>query len=261
METLTKIKAAPEGMVLIPAGDFQMGSNDSDAEADEKPAHTVYADAFYMDVYEVTNAQYKKFVDANPQWRKDRILGNYHDGRHLSDWNGNSYPSGKGNHPVVYVSWYGAMAYAQWAGKRLPTEAEWEKAARAGLVGKKYSWGDSLDLSKLKQGGLNRDTIRVGSYPPNDYGLYDMAENVSEWCLDAYDENFYKTSPRRNPIAGVDSIAQITTNFTKVMSGRVLRGGLWEYPPKSLRVANRSRLLPFLSLNFLGFRCTSPMSP
>ena len=152
METPTKIKAAPEGMVLIPAGDFQMGSNDSDAEDDEKPVHTVYVDAFYMDVYEVTNAQYKKFVDANPQWQKDRILGNYHDGRHLRTWNGNSYPSGKGNHPVVYVSWYGAMAYAQWAGKRLPTEAEGGESGAGWLSGKEIPVGGFARSQQAKTG-------------------------------------------------------------------------------------------------------------
>lgn len=124
--------AVPEGMVLIPAGEFRMGSNDNEAEESEKPVHTVYLDVFYMDVYEVTNAEYKKFIDANPEWGKDRIPDDYHFGNYLKHWDGNNYPSGKGAHPVVHVSWYGAMAYSQWVGKRLPTEAEWEKAARGG---------------------------------------------------------------------------------------------------------------------------------
>ena len=105
-----------------------MGSNDSDADDDEKPVHTVYLDAFYMDVYEVTNAQYKQFVDANPEWGKDRMSSSSRSG-YLKHWNGNSYPSGKGNHPVIYVGWYSAVAYAVWAGKRLPTEAEWGKGS------------------------------------------------------------------------------------------------------------------------------------
>ena len=135
-------------MVLIPGGEFQMGSSYSEADDDEKPVHTVYVDAFYMDKYEVTNAQFKAFVNANPQWRKDRIPRAYHSGAYLSRWTGNRYPNGKSNHPVVYVSWYSAMAYAQWAGKRLPTEAEWEKAARGGLVGQKYPWGNSIDATR-----------------------------------------------------------------------------------------------------------------
>ena len=97
-------------MVLIPAGDFQMGSNVYD---NEKPIHNVYLDDFYMDVYEVTNAQYKKFVDANPQWRKDGIHRKYHDGDYLKDWNENNYPSGKGDNPVTLVSWYAANSYAE----------------------------------------------------------------------------------------------------------------------------------------------------
>ena len=248
--------AIPEGIALIPAGEFQMGSSDGDSDA--KPVHTVYVDAFYMDKYEVTNAQYKQFVDANPQWRKDRIPRSYHSGDYLNHWNGNRYPRNKGNHPVTHVSWYGAMAYSQWAGKRLPTEAEWEKAARGGLVGKKYPWGDSLDPSKANYGrGPNvGDTTPVGSYPPNGYGLYDMTGNVWEWCLDAYDEDFYKNSSRRNPVAGAGSVTYIINNFTNVKKSRVMRGGVWNLDPKYLRVATRSWNSPTVTGNYLlGFRC------
>ena len=247
--------AAPEGMVLIPAGEFQMGSNDG--ESGEKPVHTVYVDAFYMDIYEVTNAQYKQFVDANPQWRKDRISSAYHWGSYLEHWSGNSYPSGKGNHPVTNVSWYAAMAYAEWAEKRLPTEAEWEKAARGGLVGKKYPWGDSIDSSKANCDGNVEDTTPIGSYPSNGYGLYDMTGNVSEWCLDGYDAYFHNNSPRRNPIGGADSITDLTSNFTNITSLRVVRGGSWNSPPYYLRVSHRGNLKPSVALtsNYVGFRC------
>ena len=91
--------------MLTPAGELQMGSNDPGAENDEQPVHTVYVDAFYMDIHEVTNAQYKKFVDANPQWGKDRLDSTFHNGQYLLLWNGNDYPKGKANHPVVHVSW------------------------------------------------------------------------------------------------------------------------------------------------------------
>ena len=245
----------PEGMVLIPAGEFRMGS--SDGEFDEKPVHTVYVDAFYMDVYEVTNAQYKKFVDANPQWRKDQISSRYHDGHYLEHWTGNRY--GSGSHPVVYVSWYGAMAYAKWAGKRLPTEAEWEKAARGGLSGKKYPWGNLLDSSKAKYRGGG--TTDAGTYPPNKYGFYDMAGNVWEWCLDAYDGNFYKSSPHRNPVAGADGILQATSKFTIVKTPRVLRGGAWGSSRSTLRVSDRRRFSPVLTDNGSGFRCVKTVSP
>ena len=247
-----------EGMVLIPAGEFQMGSNDGGS--DEKPVHTVYVDAFYMDIYEVTNAQYKRFVDANPEWSKDGISSSYHS-EYLRFWNGNSYPPGKGDYPVIYMSWYGAMAYAQWAGKRLPTEAEWEKAARGGLVGKKYPWGDSIDSSRANYGrNIGYTTLFVGSYPPNGYGLYDMAGNVWEWCLDAYDGNFYGNSPRRNPIAGEDSITHITNNFTNVKSSRVLRGGSWFFGPSRLRVAGRLGDNPSYALLSSGFRCARALT-
>ena len=139
------------------------------------PVHTVYVDAFYIDKYEVTNAQYKQFIDANPQWQKDRINRELHDGTYLALWSGNDYPAGRANYPVVYVSWYAAMAYAEWAAKRLPTEAEWEKAARGGLTGKKYPWGNDLDSSKANYNYNVRDMTLVGSYPPNGYGLHDMA--------------------------------------------------------------------------------------
>ena len=246
-------------MVLIPAGNFQMGSNTGDP--DEKPVHTVYVDAFYMDIHEVTNAQYKQFVDANPQWRQARIPTDYHDGEYLKHWNGNNYPTGKGDHPVVYVSWYGAMAYAQWARKRLPTEAEWEKAARGGLVGRKYPWGNSIDPSKANYDSHVGDTTTVGSHPPNKYGLYDMAGNVWEWCLDAYEGDFYKNSPSRNPIAGEGVIRHITNNFTNVKTTRVLRGGSWSTFPGFLRVASRRRINPTVTSYLIGFRCVRAVAP
>ncbi|MDE0684928.1 MAG: SUMF1/EgtB/PvdO family nonheme iron enzyme, partial [Candidatus Poribacteria bacterium] len=129
-EVEAPLSASHPDMMFIGAGEFWMGSDDKDAEDDEKPRHAIYLDAFHIDKYEVTNAQYKKFIDANPQWQKGRIPRKYHDGDYLKHWDGNESPPDKGNHPVVYVSWYAAMAYAQWQGKRLPTEAEWEKAAR-----------------------------------------------------------------------------------------------------------------------------------
>ena len=247
----------PEDMALIPAGEFQMGSNDGDD--DEKPVHTVYVDAFHIDKYEVTNAQYKKFVDANPEWQKDRILSKYHDGDYLKHWNGNNYPPGKGNHPVVYVSWYAAMAYAEWSGKRLPTEAEWEKAARGGRLGRKYTWGRSLDFNKANYGDEIGDTTPVGSYDANGYGLYDMAGNVWEWCLDEYDADFYSISPRRNPLAG-GTVNGILSNWIDVSSVRVLRGGSWVSNAKFVRVSDRTRFTPRITNNARGFRCVKSVT-
>ena len=249
-------------MMFIPAGYFEMGSisRDKEAERDEKPTHTVSVDAFYIDKYEVTNAQYKKFIDANPQWQKGRISKKYHDGDYLKHWNGNDYPPDKGDHPVVYVSWYAAMAYAEWRGKRLPTEAEWEKAARGDLVNKKYTWGDSLEANKANYGASVGGTTAVGTYPANGYGLYDMTGNVWEWCLDEYNADFYSTSPEHNPLAG-GTIDNILSDFMNVKSVRVLRGGSWVSAAKFVRVSDRTRFTPKITNKARGFRCVKDVTP
>ena len=249
--------SAPVNMVLIPAGEFLMGGGEN---PDEGPGHTVYIDAFYMDKYEVTNAQYKAFVSANPQWRKDRIASVYHDGDYLKHWNGNNYPTGKANHPVTYVSWYAAMAYAEWTGKRLPTEAEWEKAARGGLVGKQYPWGDSINSTKANYNKNVGDTTPVGRYSPNAHGLHDMSGNVAEWCLDTYDADFYRSSSRQNPVSG-GSALKGTVNFSKISTApRVLRGGSWSQLSQYVRVADRTKAVPTLSYFGAGFRCVKVIS-
>ncbi len=253
-------------MVLIPAGEFQMGTETAeipglvqwtkglfpnfDVKAsffeDETPRHTVYVDAFYMDIYEVTNAQYRKFVQATGRSEPEGmglIEGNpVFDFKPWSDkrFNGD-------NQPVICVSYDDAKAYAEWAGKRLPTEAEWEKASRGVLIGKKYPWGDS------DQDGTQRNdheyTSPVGSFAPNGYGLYDMAGNVCEWCADWYDESYYSSSPKRNP--------------TGPSSGerRVFRGGSWGYfNTVTLRCASRDYDDPTNSAYVVGFRCCASLS-
>ena len=254
----------PEGMVLIPAGEFEMGSTDGTLA--EKPVHTVYVDAFYMDTCEVTNAQYKEFVDANPEWQKGRIPDAYHHTNYLIGWSGNNYSSGKADYPVIGVSWYAAMAYAKWAGKRLPTEAEWEYAARGGLVGQKYPHGNTITRWDAHY-STNVGPIPVGLYPANAYGLHDMGGNVSEWCLDAYNSDFYATFSEgmaRNPLAGAQSLQWILENYTdewilenyrNVKPERVLRGGSWGFNVDLLRVAYRSYDSPTRMNIFIGFRC------
>ena len=258
----------PAGMVLIPAGSFEMGSADDDADDDEQPVHTIHLDAFFMDKYEVTNAQFKAFVDANPHWQKSRrqksrFNRRFHGGDYLEHWDDNTYPSGKAEHPVVYVSWYAAMAYAEWAGKRLPTEAEWEYAARGGLAGQRYPWGNTLTHNDAHfwlefythpgLGGLKA----VGQYADNGYGLYDVAGNVWEWCLDKYDADFYDAHNSRNPISGAVTLQAILDNFASVrtLSSRVLRGGSWYREARDVRVANRGASLPGAADPFIGFRC------
>ncbi len=237
-------------MVPILAGEFKMGSSDRDAHPDEDPVHIVYLNAFYMDIHEVTNAQYKKFVDANPEWRKNRSYGKYYDSHYLTHWHGNNYPNGKGNHPVVYVSWYAAMAYAQWAGKRLPTEAEWEKAARGGLAGQKF-------LRGISQSNRGIGTP-VEIYAPNPYGLYGMMDRLWEWCLDEYDRYFYENSPRENPIAKKNNV-QSKDGWINPTGHRVCRHGSWY--PGYVRVSDRSHTYPQLADYYLGFRCVMPMIP
>ncbi len=215
-------------MVLIPGGSFSMGSNDGGS--DEKPVHRVELDRFYMDKYEVSNGQYRIFIQATGHPEPEH----WHDSRFNQPYQ-----------PVVGVSWNDATAYAKWVGKRLPTEAEWEYAARGGLVGKRYPWGD--EMTKAHYGSWNggRGTTKaVGSFGVNRYGLYDMAGNVWEWCQDWYGD-YYSDSPAKNP-PGPDN-----------GSGRVLRGGAWSSGKSRLRVAGRSNGNPYARGRGHGFRCVS----
>ena len=249
--TTQELEKASTEMVRIPAGEFQMGSNEI---TEATPRHTVYLDAFYIDPYEVTNAQFKAFIDANPEWRKDNIPRKYHNGDYLKHWDGNDYANWQAHHPVVYVSWYAAMAYAKWVGKRLPTEAEWEKAARGGIAHKRYVWGNSREPGRANYGYYGKRTRNVGSYLPNGYGLHDMGGNVWELCLDEYNENFYKDSPKENPVSGVSDIEALMEDFISVQTRRVSRGGSWNTPgPAS--VASRGSDKPTNTNGWLGFRC------
>ena len=258
-------------MVLIPAGEFQMGSGPGTTyNSLTIPVHTVYIDAFYIDVHEVTLEQYHQFIRATGH---RLLLDNI------------SVYSPTNRHPVVFVSWHDAMAYAKWAGKRLPTEAEWEKAARGGLVGKEHPWGDAaLDgtqcnfadksLSKVwDRGGNDGDNwadkniddgyvyaAPVGSYPPNGYGLYDMAGNVWEWCFDAYDENFYANSPHRNPIADI-IVKDEKNNIIGINKLRVSRGASWNDGPPSVWIASRREVDPHIRWGNTGFRCAKSVTP
>ena len=249
-------------MMLIPAGEFQMGSNSGDN--DEKPGHTVYVDAFYMDKYEVTNAQYAVFLNQKGKHAESgKTWLDIGDDDERIEYVAGVYrvEAGYENHPVVEVSWYGAMAYAKWADKRLPTEAEWEKAARGNLAGLKYPWGNTIDSSKASYGQHVGGPTAVGKYTANGYGLYDMCGNVWEWCLDEYDSGFYAKSPMRNPLSGASSIDWILDNFISVKASRVLRGGSWSAAVRYVRVANRTHNSPTGTTDYNGFRCARTVTP
>ena len=219
-----------EGMVLIPAGEFIMGNGNTSAPYNEKPPHTVYVDAFYMDATEVTNRQYKAFLDATGH-SKPRYWSN-------SRFN-------QPDQPVVGVTWEDAMQYAAWAGKRLPTEAEWEYAARGGLNGAKFPWGNDDAGGKACFGKpfISGKPCTVGSFSPNGYGLYDMAGNVAEWCADWYSADAYQNAQSHNPTGPAKT------------SQKVIRGGSWYEDAYYIRCSARKGLGPRTYSNAVGFRC------
>jgi formylglycine-generating enzyme required for sulfatase activity len=231
--------ACPEGMALIPAGAFQMGSRASQGDPDEQPLHRVQLDAYCIDTHEVTNAAYERFDPDHRELRDKYCPGD--------------------DHPVAYVSWHEAVAFCESEGKRLPTEAEWERACRGGLEDKSYPWGDRPPTgadanfcdanctTNQMQAALDdghRYGSPVGSYPANGYGLYDMAGNQWEWVADDYDERYYASSPADNP-HGPDGPLQF----------KVLRGGSWYGAVAFIRCANRTGYGPKNRDRFLGFRC------
>ena len=232
-------------MVVIPAGTYQRGSNQG--ARDEMPRHTIQLRSFAIDIHPVTNEQFVRFLevmggekDVNNndmiRLRESRIKRSGHI---------LNIESGYGKHPVVGVTWYGALAYTKWVGKRLPTEAEWEIAAYGGHEHFLYPTGDQIEKS---QGNFfSSDTTPVMSYPSNGYGLFDMVGNVYEWCHDWYDFHYYNLSVQepthpQGPVQGVY---------------RVLRGGCWKSLKEDLRCAHRHRNNPGIMNSTYGFRCAA----
>ncbi len=220
-------------LVFVPAGPFEMGTESG--FADSKPVHTVELDAYYIDQYEVTNAQYVAYVETGGG-----------ETSMFADNNDLNNPQ----QAVVGVTWFDAQGYCSWAGLRLPSEAEWEKAAR-GTDGGTYPWGDeeaTCERAVMSEGGAacgeNR-TWPVGAKPAgvSPYGAHDMAGNVWEWVSDWYDSKYYAASPSRNPLGGESSIA------------RVVRGGGWMDQQFNLRASTRFRLGPVVRSREFGFRC------
>ena len=222
-------------MVLIPAGDFTMGSNRG--EADEQPVHIVSLDAFYIDKYEVTNKLYKECADAG-KCEPPKQIYFFAESPNKIYYGVSQYD----NYPVIFVDWNMAKSYCEWRGARLPTEAEWEKAAR-GADGNTYPWGKDLDCQKANYQGCVNRTSEVGVYPQgvSPYGVYDMTGNVWEWVSDWYSNNYYSISPGNNPLG--PSTGQ----------SRVLRGGSW--PRFDITAYHRNKFAPDYNTFDIGFRC------
>lgn len=310
------------GMVLIPGGTFEMGGDNEQASQDEYPKHKVRVDAFYMDVTEVTNAQFQKFVDATgyvttaerkPDWEElkkavppgtqkpaDSLLvaaslvfkpsNGPVDVRNFSQWwswvaganwkhpeGPGSMMKGKENVPVVQVSWDDAVAYCKWAGKRLPTEAEWEYAARGGLINNIYPWGNEHVgigvpkanswegkfpyLNEQRDGFLKYAPVKT--YTCNRYGLFDMAGNVWEWCSDWYDHDYYQAVANNTSVnpAGPQKSYDPEDPYTPK---RVLRGGSFlcnDSYCSGYRVARRMKSSHDTGLEHTGFRCVKDVKP
>ena len=239
------ISELPKGMVLVPAGEFTMGTDDPQAAADQRPARNVYVDAFYIDKHEVTNAEFEEFLLADgyntrKYWtkegwdfiQKERFIyvnparQTYKIDKPLGF--GQNSVSTAPDHPVIGVSWYEASAYAKWAGKRLPTEAEWEKASR-GTDSRIYPWGNTFDFLKLNYFPHHDKLSPVGSFPEaaSPYGVLDMAGSVAEWCADGAN--------------GEDT--------------RTIRGGGWNAIRLHVRCTHREPQPPTYRYYTLGFRC------
>jgi formylglycine-generating enzyme required for sulfatase activity len=229
--------APPAGMVLVPAGEFWMGRTHTASleqaiilerdRRDDQPAHKIFIDAFYLDAHEVTSADYARFVAATGAARP------WH-------WPEGIPAKGEERWPVTNVNWAEADAYCRWAGKRLPTEAEWERAARGGLDRKRYPWGDEGGRGRAHTGSPTGPTV-VGSFAANGYGVYDMAGNVWEWTSDWYERDYYAVSAARNPTGPSGG------------SYRVIRGGGWSEGAQMSAFRNYAD--PEMRTLIIGFRC------
>lgn len=305
MQPKSSIGRETNGMVWIPSGTFYMGSENGNP--DERPVHLVTVNGFWMDKTEVTNDQFDKFVKATgyitvaerapkaedfPGAPKEALvpgsvvfrppagqivsLENHYawwEYRPGANWRQPDGPGssieGKGDHPVVHVCWDDAVAYAKWAGKRLPTEAEWEYAARGGLDRKDYAWGNTFDTNRypanIWQGRFPSEntaadkhtaTAPVAQFPPNGYGLHDMAGNVWEWSADWYRPDYYAQSPATNPQGPADSFDPQEPNLPK----KVIRGGSYlcnEAYCTGYRPSARMKSSPDTGLSHTGFRCVA----
>jgi formylglycine-generating enzyme required for sulfatase activity len=258
--------AATPSLARIPAGEFLMGA--ADAAGDERPVHRVYVEEFFIGRFPVTNEDYARFVRATghpaPAVRTLPRIGAAEREelfKELSapyEWDGGNPPHGREGHPVVLVRYDDCASYCRWLSDelgravRMPTDAEWEKAARGGLEGRRYPWGDEIDASRcnyLADGGkkTNSSTKPAGTYPPNGYGLFEMAGNVWEWVTDWYDPGYRAADGARDP------------QGPPVGSMRLVRGGSWVCENVDmLRCAYRHRVPDDTYAPSIGFRIVCP---
>jgi sulfatase modifying factor 1 len=258
--------APPDDSVLVAGGSFRMGTPAAaiaelrsrygidfpGAFDSEAPAHSVTLSAFRIDRHEVTNARYAAFTTRHPQWSKERLGTQMHNGHYLEDWTGGQPPPAKLDHAGVYISWHAAPAFCRAAGGRLPTEAEWEYAARS-RGDDEFPWGSVLpDAGKANYGESSRGgTTPVGSYAPNRLGLYDVAGNVWEFMLDEW-QPAYAERAQTNPMAGG---VVSDDNLRSVTGRRVLRGGSYDGGVVNLRTRWRDSHEVTNAKPFVGFRC------
>ena len=287
--------AGPPGMRWIPGGEFLMGTDDPDSTANERPAHRVRLDGFWMDEHDVTNAELKKQVPPGtprPQDSKlvpgalvftppDREvplndLEGWWRWTAGADWRHPAGPGsnidGKGDYPVVQVSWDDAVAYARWAGRRLPTEAEWEYAARGGLEGQRFVWGNEFrpggrHMANTCQGKFPvKDTAEDGyagtspvtAFPPNGYGLYDMAGNVWQWCSDWYRADLHQRGARLDCCINPTGPSETFDPADPHAPRRVIKGGSFLCNVaycESYRPSARRGTSPDTGSSHVGFRC------
>jgi formylglycine-generating enzyme required for sulfatase activity len=260
---------AVQGPVSIGGGTFVMGTP-ADAVPglraryalafpgvfeNEAPAHRVTLGDYRLDRYEVTKARFAAFIASRPEWRKANVPAARQNGQYLSDWDGDRFIAGEDNLPVVFITWHAAQAFCRWAGGRLPTEAEWEFAARAGRD-VEFPWGDMLPspaLVNYAASGRGKP-VAVGSYPPNAFGLFDMGGNVWELLLDEWQES-YMPADQADPVGGgpIDDARPLT-----VTGRRVLRGGSFGAAVVNLRTRWRDSHVVTNAVAFVGFRCAYP---
>lgn len=261
-----------DGTVLVKGGTFLMGTDQANVAAlksrfqvdwpgvfdNESPAHEVTLSDFRIDKHEVTNAQFVKFLDAVPEWRKNRLDSQEHNGDYLADWQEGQYLEGRGQHPVVFVTWAAAQSYCRWRDGRLPTEAEWEFVARSG-DSREFPWGDTLpspERANYYSSNIG-EPVKVGKYPPNDFGVFDLAGNVWELLLDTWVPQ-YPNEAQIDPIGG----GPIENEQIRDIRGRrAVRGASFGGSVVNLRTRWRDSHVVTNAIGFVGFRCAYSVSP